>query len=218
MAVSDSGAQIWNPHDLMTGEQAIFKQVKFYRICKLDHSDDWLYEQESRIKMPEVYSMTGKEATELVASHKKNYNYSPEIEAEMVRIGQIIKAHEGESAYNFLTRLYQLAGTMVQQKATKALEMEQMKLQQQYKAAQSQVYEQMQQKLAQYDAGQLKPSWWNDSYSSQTNAVPHYSFTNITTHTTEAVPALVQPEVEPTVETRVPDPVEPKKRLMKRNI
>lgn len=220
MAVSENGSQIWNPGDLMVGERAIFKDAKFVKVGPID-LENILYAQETQPSQhsqitklilegqagkPKEFQMEEKEAAKLVTAHKAKYKYDTEVELEMAKLGYKTKPEPGEDAYDYLTRLYD---TVKANKAS-AIAMMQEKLSAMAKAYEAkQMQQQMQnQHVASTQANPYQQ--WGYSYSTQ--AWPNDPVM-VPAGGAVAVPPKVEPEPEKPKKD-LPDPIEPKKRLM----
>jgi hypothetical protein len=242
MAVSESGAQIWNPHDLMTGEASVFKSAKFVKTIADPNDDAWIYQQESN---PTLYSqvtkalveklrpsiikamdsqsvfynmlktkpvktvesqMTNDEAEKLVLLHQKMHGYSPEIEGKMAELGQKIKPEPGEPPYEFLTRLYHLVTMLSDDKEEYKLQLLKQQMAQQMKL------QELQEKQLPY------VSQSNYYYAASTAAYPGGGILQPAVAPDGlTVPPKVEPEPKPEPKKELPDPVEPKKRLMRKD-
>jgi hypothetical protein len=196
--------------------EQVTKSNTFYNIMK-----------EGQAAKPKEYQMDEKEAAELVATHKLTFGYGPEMEAMMVAIGKIHKAVPGEAAYDYLTRLHKLASSKQS--------IEEANLTEQYQQVYEKFKKQQQQleALKQYEAAQKQYAGMQNQYG-QYQQYQYYASSTAAPPLSPFIPAapVQQPVLLPYVDTAtepqavpepekpkvaVPDPVEPKKRLMKRS-
>ena len=165
-------------------------------------SESYAKSQSAAGTKKELLDLVEFDALKVVEEHKKKYGYSTAIEKQMATIGAVCPAEKEETPFDYLTRLLGMANNQNEKK-----------IQQSYNQS------------IQYKNGYQQPDWYvqqtiTQNIITQTNSLPSgpvfqpAAIGDWSQYKPGPVVAMPPEAVKPKRE--LPDPIEPRRRLMKK--
>jgi len=165
-------------------------------------SESYAKSQSAAGTKKELLDLVEFDALKVVEEHKKKYGYSTAIEKQMATIGAVCPAEKEETPFDYLTRLLGMANNQNEKK-----------IQQSYNQS------------IQYKNGYQQPDWYvqqtiTQNIITQTNSLPSgpvfqpAAIGDWSQYKPGPVVAMPREAVKPKRE--LPDPIEPRRRLMKK--
>ncbi len=148
-------------------------------------------------------NMKDDEILAICEKHKKDHGYDSYIEEQMATLGYKTPPIEGEDPVAYLTRLLLLVTNNNKLKIAYDQQKQAQKIQQKY-------YEGLQNK--QYNP--LYQEWPSEGIQKYTTQVPNHPLLGDPIDSPLTVPPKIEPETRP--KPKLPEPIEPRKRLMKK--